>query len=152
MVAEYEFGLVMVSETESPKCCRKGAERPDDDDMHGGGGCRHPKPGRDNDCEDDDHHGNGDCGCNRKNHHDQHCNCEDDDWGHDCEDHDWDDDDNDNDCGCGRRHHRDCDDDDHNSHGSKKNKHKDPNDDCIVFPTPDRNRFHNQNNCGCRNN
>ena len=154
IVWEYGFGLVMVSETESPKCGRNGSEDMDDGNNHDHHcGCSNKRNRHEDDCDDDDDHHDDDCGCSHNHHH---------------RDDDEDDHDHDDDCGCSHNHHH-RDRNDNGNGGSNKRRHRDnngnhdgdcgcshkhkhnhKNDDCIVFPTPDPNRFLPNTNCQCR--
>ncbi|WP_298470611.1 glycoside hydrolase family 68 protein [uncultured Psychrobacillus sp.] len=169
IVAEYEYGLVMVSETESPKCCRNGAE-------NGNGGNEH-----DHDCRCKDH---GDCNCNHhrnrgKDNYDCQCNHQhgkdrdNEDCNHDRSDEcDYDNYDSNGQCyRCGKNHSKPSYPRSHKSWKEdnywKNSKHKHDDDcysvgdceckdkhddyDCITFPKPDRKRFYDDPNCGCRN-
>ena len=156
IVAEYEFGLVMVSETESPKCCRDGSENGDYENE--GPRCRCQDHNYDHDYDDDE---DGHHNCRRCRDHDDedgYHNCR------QCRDHDNEDGyhncrqcrDHDNKDGhhncrrCGDGNHDDHKDDYHNGRD-----HDDRGCSChssIQFPPLDPNRFVPTSNCRCSNN
>ena len=166
IVWEYDFGLVMVAESESPKCDRSGTED-SNEDGHTDKPCRCGRHkddgyGHGNGHGHSRHNNNDDCGCgghkgDNHNNHNNDCNCGSDTGNNH---HNYNDDcncgsshgrkrnhNNDGDCGCGghKRNHND------DEHHDTCDCHKDHNDDrYISFPKPDPNRFL-PNNCQCRN-
>ena len=128
IVWEYEEGLVMASQSESPKCNRNGSE--DSEGNGNGHSCGGHNGGNHN-------NGNGDCGCGGHNGGNQNngnvnCGC-----GRNKRNHN--NHNNNNGCGCGQNNH-------HNNHNNC-NCHNNN----IDFPKLDPNRFMQNNNCQCRN-
>ncbi len=153
IVAEYEFGLVMVSETESPKCCRSGSEGYDDENEHDHRcSCNTREDGRRRDKHDRNRNKHS-CKCRDRHNHDKDC-----DWEYDHDDcqrckGNWDEesyysDEDYSDCGCSSNrdeHCIDCEDYQHGSCGCNHSEY-----DCIEFPRLDPNRFYQDNNRQCR--
>ncbi len=145
IVWEYDFGLVMVAESESPKCCRNGTENPNGGPSNKNR-CRCGRHGNGGHDGNNGYNGNN-CGCggnngnNGNNGHNGHNGSN----GHNCgcgghKGNNGNNGNNGYDCGCSG-HNGDYD-DDHDC-------------DCYVdpinFPKPDPNRFIPTQNCQCGN-
>ncbi|RPJ93987.1 glycoside hydrolase family 68 protein [Rummeliibacillus sp. TYF005] len=156
IVADYDFGLVMVSQTESPKCCWNGNEDGPENERCQSCECRNHND--DCGCRQNDHHKcrdyDDECGCKHNDHHkcgdyDDECSCKQNDH-HKCEDYD---------DGCRCKHNdskcRRCGYDDGKGNDECKYKQSDHRCSCnssIQFPKLDPNRFVERPRCGCSNN